>query len=70
MGLVQSGKTSNFTGLINKAADAGYKIIIVLSGLHNNLRAQTQIRIDADFMVLKQVSGSEYDEAHWSGSDR
>ncbi len=50
VGLVQSGKTSNYTGLITKAADAGYKIIIVLSGLHNNLRAQTQIRIDSDFI--------------------
>ena len=29
VGHVQSGKTSNYTGLINKAADAGYKIIIV-----------------------------------------
>jgi len=36
VGHVQSGKTSHYTGLINKAADAGYKIIIVLAGLHNN----------------------------------
>lgn len=39
VGHVQSGKTSNYTGLICKAADAGYKIIIVLAGLHNNLRS-------------------------------
>ncbi len=39
VGHVQSGKTGNYTGLICKAADAGYKIIIVLAGLHNNLRA-------------------------------
>lgn len=50
VGHVQSGKTSNYTGLICKAADAGYKIIIVLAGLHNNLRAQTQIRLDEGFL--------------------
>jgi hypothetical protein len=50
VGHVQSGKTSNYTGLINKAADAGYKIIIVLAGLHNNLRSQTQIRIEEGFL--------------------
>jgi hypothetical protein len=50
VGHVQSGKTSNYTALISKAADAGYKIIIVLAGLHNNLRAQTQIRLDEGFL--------------------
>lgn len=50
VGHVQSGKTGNYTGLICKAADAGYKIIIVLAGLHNNLRAQTQMRLDEGFL--------------------
>lgn len=50
VGHVQSGKTGNYTGLICKAADAGYKIIIVLAGLHNNLRSQTQIRLDEGFL--------------------
>lgn len=50
VGHVQSGKTSNYAGLICKAADAGYKIIIVLAGLHNNLRAQTQARLDEAFL--------------------
>lgn len=50
IGDVQSGKTGNYTALINKAADAGYKIIIVLAGLNNNLRSQTQVRIDEDFI--------------------
>ncbi|OCH04485.1 Z1 domain-containing protein [Aliivibrio fischeri] len=50
VGHVQSGKTGNYTSLINKAADAGYKIIIVLAGLHNNLRAQTQMRLDEGFL--------------------
>ena len=50
VGHVQSGKTGNYTGLICKAADAGYKIIIVLAGLHNNLRSQTQIRLEEGFL--------------------
>ena len=50
MGHVQSGKTANFCGLICKAADAGYKVIIVLSGIHNSLRSQTQIRLDEGFL--------------------
>ena len=50
VGHVQSGKTSHYSGLICKAADAGYKIIIVLAGLHNNLRAQTQLRLDEAFL--------------------
>ena len=49
LGHVQSGKTSNYIGLINKAADAGYKVIIVIAGVHNNLRNQTQRRIDEGF---------------------
>ena len=50
VGSVQSGKTANYTGLICKAADTGYKVIIVLSGFHNNLRAQTQIRLEDGFL--------------------
>jgi len=50
VGHVQSGKTGNYTGLICKAADAGYKIIIVLAGMHNNLRSQTQIRLEEGFL--------------------
>ena len=55
VGHVQSGKTGNYTGLICKAADAGYKIIIVLAGLHNNLRTQTQIRLDEGFLGFATV---------------
>jgi len=50
VGHVQSGKTANYTGLICKAADAGYRLIIVMAGIHNNLRNQTQKRIDAGFV--------------------
>jgi hypothetical protein len=50
VGQVQSGKTANYTGLICKAADSGYKLIIVLAGVHNNLRSQTQLRLDEGFL--------------------
>lgn len=50
IGHVQSGKTANYIGLISKAADAGYKLIIVIAGIHNNLRTQTQQRVDEGFI--------------------
>ena len=50
VGHVQSGKTANYIGVMCKAADAGYKVIIVLSGTLNELRSQTQERIDANFI--------------------
>lgn len=50
VGHVQSGKTANYTGVICKAADAGYKVIVVIAGIHNNLRNQTQMRIDEGFV--------------------
>ena len=55
MGHVQSGKTTNYTALICKAADAGYKIIILLAGLTNSLRAQTQQRLDETFIGRKSI---------------
>ena len=57
MGHVQSGKTNNYCGLIAKAADAGYKLIIVLAGTFNNLRAQTQYRIDEALVGRDTTSG-------------
>lgn len=57
LGHVQSGKTANYTAVIAKAADVGYRFIIVLSGLTNILREQTQLRIDEDL-----VSGNP---EHW-----
>lgn len=50
VGHVQSGKTANYVGLINKAADAGYRLIILIAGIHSNLRSQTQERIDQGFV--------------------
>ena len=50
VGQVQSGKTSNYLGLITKAADAGYKVFIVIAGVTNSLRKQTQMRVDEGFI--------------------
>lgn len=59
IGHVQSGKTANYLGLATKAADAGYKFIIVIAGIHNNLRKQTQERVDEGFI------GRTKDEEKW-----
>ncbi len=50
MGSVQSGKTANYTALIAKAADAGYKFFVVLAGVHDSLRSQTQARLNEEFL--------------------
>ena len=50
MGHVQSGKTANYIGVASKAADAGYRVIIIIAGLQNKLRDQTQRRIDEGFI--------------------
>jgi hypothetical protein len=50
VGYVQSGKTANFTGVIAKALDGGYRLVIVLGGTLNLLRAQTQRRIDKELV--------------------
>jgi hypothetical protein len=46
VGLVQSGKTGHYVGVINKAVDAGYKVIIVMTGFTESLRRQTQVRVE------------------------
>lgn len=50
VGDVQSGKTAHYAGVINRSVDAGYRVIIVLAGMHNLLRLQTQIRLELDFL--------------------
>lgn len=50
VGYVQSGKTANFSAVITKAVDEGYRFIIVLAGMYNNLRRQTQERLDNDVL--------------------
>lgn len=50
LGFVQSGKTANYTAVIAKAADAGYRLVIVLSGIDNGLRRQTNIRLKRELV--------------------
>lgn len=59
LGDVQSGKTINFTALMNKAADAGYKLFIVLTGTIESLRQQTQKRLERDFIGIKSSDDIE-----------
>jgi hypothetical protein len=68
VGSVQSGKTANYIGLINKAIDAGYKLVIILAGIHSNLRSQTQLRLDEgvlgfDTQKNRKLSG----DSRWMG---
>ncbi len=63
VGYVQSGKTANFTGVIAKAADAGYRLFIVLGGMLDILRNQTQRRIDKELVgkeLLQRGEDNEY----------
>lgn len=55
VGYVQSGKTANFTGVIAKAIDAGYRLIIVMTGTTNLLREQTQRRLDRELVGRENV---------------
>lgn len=69
VGHVQSGKTSNFTAVISKAADRGYRMFIVLSGIHNSLRRQTQSRLIRDLVesnrtLWHQITGPDRDFQH------
>lgn len=53
IGDVQSGKTATYSGLICKAVDAGCKVVILLAGITENLRRQTQERIDHGIVGLE-----------------
>ena len=59
LGYVQSGKTTNFIATISQAADEGYRLIIVLSGVTNNLRRQTQERLE------RSLTGENEKNWHW-----
>ena len=52
VGYVQSGKTANYTSLIAKATDVGYRLVVVLAGIHNSLRKQTQLRLQRELVDL------------------
>lgn len=56
VGQVQAGKTANYIGVLSKAADCGYKVLIVLGGSLNILRSQTQERIDDGFIGINTVT--------------
>ena len=56
VGHVQSGKTANMTAVIAKALDAGYNTVIVLAGLTNKLRYQTQLRIYKDLVCRNKAA--------------
>lgn len=58
VGYVQSGKTANFTGVIAKAVDAGYRLVIVLTGTIEILRAQTQRRLDMEIVGRENIMGN------------
>jgi len=57
VGHVQSGKTANFTGVLAKAADAGYRLVIVLTGTIELLRGQTQRRLDMELVGEENILG-------------
>lgn len=58
IGDVQSGKTATYTAVLNKAVDAGYKVCIVLAGMQEDLRRQTQSRLDAEFVGYRSSEAS------------
>ena len=64
MGHVQMGKTTNYSALISKAADCGYRIIIVLAGMTNSLRYQTQVRLDKTFVGKSSVSDATHTKTY------
>ncbi len=63
VGHVQSGKTANYTGAICKAADYGYRFIVLLTGIQENLRIQTQERIEDGFIGLNSEAGGGIDSS-------
>jgi hypothetical protein len=63
VGHVQSGKTANYTGVICKAADYGYKFIVILTGIQEDLRVQTQERIEEGFTGISSEATTGRDSA-------
>ena len=62
VGNVQSGKTATYTGLIGKAIDVGYRVILVMSGRMNSLRYQTQSRISLQVIGTNELESIDLDE--------
>lgn len=68
VGYVQSGKTANFTAVAAKAIDAGYRLIVVLAGTLDNLRNQTQRRLDKELFGREAVLAGR-DPADFTNKD-
>lgn len=75
VGDVQSGKTANYLALINMAYDYGYKIVVLLAGMTDSLRIQTQKRTDTGVIgAISDTIGNdiiycgvgEYNEDHYA----
>ena len=67
IGDVQSGKTLTYSGIICKAVDAGYRTVILLTGTSNDLRRQTQIRLDEAFIGMDSASVGKKDRLVFTG---
>ena len=65
LGHVQSGKTANYIGVVSRAADAGYRVIIIIAGLQNSLRNQTQHRVDEGFIGFSNVTSGSHLSARY-----
>lgn len=61
VGHVQAGKTANYTGLICRALDTGIKVVIVLTGIHDSLRCQTQLRIDEGVLGYDSIHNLDFE---------
>ena len=68
VGYVQSGKTANFTGVLAKVIDAGYRLLIVMTGTIDLLREQTQRRIDMELVgrenILRGIDANDSELMH------
>lgn len=65
VGYVQSGKTANYTAVAARAADAGYRMVIVLSGIHDSLRNQTQRRLERELVRCPGRSDATESDLPW-----
>jgi hypothetical protein len=66
VGYVQSGKTANYTAVAARAVDAGYRIVVVLSGIHDSLRNQTQKRLEQELAGCQSGGGAQVNfESEW-----
>lgn len=70
IGDVQSGKTVNYSGIICKAVDAGFRIVILMTGTTNDLRKQTQMRLDEAFLGIPTDASGKQDSLRFIGAGK